>query len=94
MWIRFLFDFEHAFAERVGRVVVEHRHRLLPDDRAVIVFVVDEVNRAAGDFHAGIEHGLMNMVAVHAGAAKCWDERRVNVHNASGEVVWATVRVS
>ena len=87
MRVRFLLDFEHALAERVGRVVVEHGHRLLPDDRPVVVLVVDEVDRAAGDFHAGIEHGLMDAIAVHARAAERRNERRVNVHDAADEVV-------
>src|SRR3954463_7928448 len=45
--IGFLFNFEDSFAEGVGRVVVEDWHWLLPDDGAVVIFVVDEMHGAA-----------------------------------------------
>ena len=66
---------------------LKHRHRLLPNDRAVVVLVVDEVNRAACHFRPVVEHRLMNVVAVHPRAAEGGDQRRVDVEHAAGEVV-------
>ena len=85
--IRFLFYFEHSLAECVGGVVVEHGDRLLPDDGAVVVFVVDKVDRAAGDFHARVEDRLVNVIAVHAVAAKAGNQRRVNVDDSAGKIL-------
>ena len=84
--VGFLFGFEDALGERVGGVVVEDGDRLLPDDRAVVVFVVDEVDGAAGDLDAGVEDGLVDVMAVHAGAAEGGDQRGVDVDDAAGEV--------
>ena len=43
---------EDAGGEGLGRVVVEHRHGLLEDDRAGVVGGVGEVDGAAADLHA------------------------------------------
>ena len=86
MWVGFLLGFEDALGECVGGVVFEDGDRLLPDDWAVVVLVVDEVDGAAGDADAGVEHGLVDVVAVHAGAAEGGDQRGVDVDDAAGEV--------
>jgi len=42
---------EYAFGQRVFVVRIQHRHRLLYDDRPVIQFLVNDVNRATAHFH-------------------------------------------
>ena len=37
--------------------------------------------------HARVEHGLVHVMAVHAGAAERRDQRRVNVHHAADKIV-------
>src|SRR5262245_56165477 len=43
MRVRLLLRLKHASGERGDRVVVKHGHRLLPNDRPAVVFVVDEM---------------------------------------------------
>ena len=56
--------------KRIGRVIIKHRHRLLPDDWSTIVLVVNKVYRAAGYFHARIQHGFVNSIAIHSRSAE------------------------
>src|SRR3954451_24206317 len=87
MRVCFLLYFEHSLRQRVDGLVVEHGDWLLTNDGAVIVLVIDKVNGAAGYFYAGVQHSLMYAVAVHSVSAKRWNERRMNVYDAAGEVI-------
>ena len=42
----------NAFVQRLGRVVIEHRNGLLPDDRSGIHARIHEMDRASGHFYA------------------------------------------
>ena len=61
---------QHARRERLRRVAREHGHRPLRDDRAVIVALVHEVHRRAGDARAGGDHRRVHARAVHPASAE------------------------
>jgi len=63
----------------------QDRHLFLKDDRAMIVFVIDDMNRGAGHSRARSENGRMDAVAIEAMAmaAGFGDERRMHVQNAA-----------
>ena len=77
---------ENAVAQRVDGVVIVNRDGLLQNDRAVIVFVVDEVNGRAADLDAATERRVVNASTVVVFAAERRNQRRVNVQNAVREV--------
>src|SRR5258706_7943325 len=68
--------------EGFGRVVFEHGAGALEDDWAVVVFLINEMDGAAGDFAAMGEDGFVDALAIHSRAAECGEERGVNVHDA------------
>ncbi len=69
---------KHAGAERVLRIVVEHGHGGLRDDRAAVRAFIDEMDRAAADLDAIGENVAMRM---RAGEAR--QQRRVDVEDAA-----------
>src|SRR5262249_9791512 len=73
--IRLALGIENTGRESVRRVVVEDRNRSLQDDGAVVVLVVREVDRAAGDLRSVGQHRLVNVMAVIAVAAEGGDQR-------------------
>ena len=58
----------------------------LQDDRSVIVFVVYEMHRAAGDFFVSLQDGFVDMVSIVASTAIRWYQRRMDVHYAVFEI--------
>ena len=84
--VSFAFGLEDARGEKLGRVVFLDRHDALQDDWAVVVMVVDEMNRAAAHFGAVLEDGLVDAVAVHALAAEGGNQGGVDVGDAVLEV--------
>ena len=60
-WERLAFGGEDAGRQRLRAVVSEDRHGRLQEHPAVVVFVVDEMDRAARDGAASLEHGPMDM---------------------------------
>jgi hypothetical protein len=73
---------EHARAESLRRVVVQHGHGALRNDRPGIVLVADEVHAAAGHLRAAVEHRAVHAVAVHPRAAERGQQRRMDVDHA------------
>src|SRR2546427_12995551 len=71
-----------ARPQRLRRVAVEDRHRLLQDDRTGVRALVHEMNRAAADPDARLD-GL----ALGLPAGERRQERRVDVHDAPGEAL-------
>ena len=53
----------------------------------MVVGVVGKVDRAAGHFRSGIQHRLMDVVAIHALAAKGGDQRGVDIQDTMLKVV-------
>src|ERR1700688_4793780 len=51
--------FKDAPGQRPFIVAIEHGHSLLHDDRSMIKFLIDEMHRAAGDFHSVSESLLL-----------------------------------
>jgi hypothetical protein len=76
------FLLEDSGGECVGGVIVEDGAGALGDDGAGVVFVGAEVDGAAGDFAAGLEDGLVDVVAPHALSAEGREEGGVDVHHA------------
>ena len=71
-------------AARVSaRVVFQHGHGALLDDRAGVVVVIGEVDRAAADLHARLDHRLVDLRAIIALAAEGGDQRGVDVDHAA-----------
>ena len=68
--------------QRIGRVFLQHGAGALEDDGAVVVFLINEMDGAAGNFAAVGENSLVDASAVHPGAAECGEEGGVNVHDA------------
>ena len=50
---------QHARGQRLFGVVLEHGHRCLRDDGAVVEFGCDEVDRAAMNLHTGVKGAAM-----------------------------------
>ena len=72
----------HARAQRVGGVVLPHRHALGADHRAGVDALVDVVHGRGGLGHAGGEHVLDRVRAREVG-----QRRRVGVDDPAGEAV-------
>src|SRR5262249_48602021 len=56
---------KHSGRERFRRIVRQHFHGALRDDRPVIVLVIDQVDRTSGHIDPGLEYSLMDVVTVH-----------------------------
>ena len=69
--------FQNAGRKRLHRVVIQHRHRRLHDDRAGVQVLIHEMHRAAGDLDAVFER---LMLRIQAGKRR--QQRRMNVQNA------------
>jgi len=65
-----MLNLKDARGERFCVVIVMHIDGPLEHDRAVVVFLIDEMYRDTGDLHAGGEHSLMNMNPIHALSAE------------------------
>lgn len=66
--------------QRLGRVPILHRHRLLRDNRSGIHASIHEVYRTPRDLHSMIQRLLPRFQS-----GKRWQQRRMNVHNAALE---------
>ena len=73
-----------AGGEGVGGVAGEDGAGGLEDDVAGVVLFVDVVDGDAGGGVAGVEDGLVDVVAVHAFAAVAGEEGGVDVDDAAG----------
>ena len=69
-WICFVLCYEHACAQTVRRIALDHRDCPLQDNRAGVVLFIDQVNRAAANFRPIIQNGLMDMMAIHPASSK------------------------
>ena len=67
--------------ERFHRVVVQHRHRRLNQDRAGVQILVHEMHGAAGDLDA-----VLQRLVLRVEAGKGGQQRRMDVQNAAGEM--------
>ena len=81
--VGFAFLSKHAFGEVVRSVVVMHGAPTLEDNGPMIIFIVDDVNRASGFTIAGRQYGLMNMMPEHALSAMIRQEGGVDIQHAS-----------
>jgi hypothetical protein len=61
--IRDFFLFKDQRRQLIGGAEIGDGDRALQDDRALIVFVVGEVNGAAADFYASFNRRFVNMMA-------------------------------
>ena len=73
--------------ERVDRVVLEHRHRRLQDDRTVVELACHEVHGRAGDADAVLER-----LPLRVEAGKRRQQRRMDVEDAMRETRRAAAR--
>ena len=76
--IQSMLDIENTGSERLGGIVVAHRHRCLRDDRAGVGLRNDEVNRRTLDLHSRLER-----LAVRIETWERRQERRVDVEHAT-----------
>src|SRR2546422_9929556 len=79
-WIDAVLFLEYPRGKRFLCIVCKNRHRRLNDDRPLIAFLVDEVNRAAGETHPVFQRLSLN---VQAGKGR--QQGRVDIHDAVGE---------
>jgi hypothetical protein len=83
--IEAMFDTQDAGSER-GSIIVRHdRHGPLRDDAPLIITLVDVVHGGPRYAATGCEDGFVNARAVHAGAAECRQQRRMDVQHSSTE---------
>jgi len=78
-----VFDRPDPIGELGWGIVGVDRDRLLKDNGAVIVFLVDKVDGGACPMDAVVEHGAVDVHSIHALAAKGRKESGVNVCHAS-----------
>jgi len=71
---RFAFQCEHAALEGFRRIVREYVAGSLQDDWAVVVFIIDPVDRTSRNLDAEANRSLVNTQAVHSLAAERRDE--------------------
>ena len=81
--IESVFDLADTVGQFVGGVVGVHGHRLLQDHGPVVVLLVDEVDGDAGPVHAVLDHGAMDVHAIHAFPAEGGEESRVDIRHAA-----------
>ena len=65
-------------------VRVIHIHNLtnpLDNNRTVIIFIRTEMHSTSANLTPGFDDGFMNMMAIHAFAAKSGQQSRMNIHN-------------
>ena len=70
----------YSRVQRLGCVVLKHRHSLLRDDRSAVHSLVHKMDRAARDFHAVIERLLPRLKPGKSG-----QQRGMNVHHPIGK---------
>ena len=63
-------------------IALQHGNLDARDRLAVIVLLVDQVNRGSADWIAGGQHRFVDPAAIHAGPAMARQERRMDVENA------------
>jgi hypothetical protein len=78
-----MFLFEYASGEGVLVVGIEHGASFLDNDWAVVEFLVDEVDGAAGDFYSIGERLFLGFEARKSG-----QQRRMNVQNSARELLY------
>src|SRR6185437_15274282 len=81
------FGREDPRRQTLGGVVVENRHDTLRHDGTAIVFIVGEMNRAAGYLDAHLQGGAMDRQAMKTLATKSRNERGMNVQNAVEKII-------
>ncbi len=62
---------KYTSGELLGSVVVRDRNHALRNDRAVIVFVIDKVNRASADLCSASQDRFVNVMSVKAFPTEC-----------------------
>jgi hypothetical protein len=77
----FTFQSEHAALEGFRGIVREHVAGALKDDWAVVVFIVDPVDRTSRNLDAEVYRRFVNAQPVHALAAKRRYERGMDVQH-------------
>ena len=85
--ICFAFLLEDSRRQAIRRVIFQGIDCALKNDWPVIVLIVAEMDGAAGDFDAGGQHRLMNMMAVIPFAAESRDQGRMNIHHPALEII-------
>ena len=63
-------------AERLLRIVVQHRHRRLQNNRAGIQILVDKMHRAAADLDAMFQRLMLRVEAGERGQQRRMDIQR------------------
>src|SRR5665213_582992 len=76
---------KHSRRKRVLIIVVEDWYRPVRDRRAVIVLVVDKMNRGSTELCTGRQHRAMYSSTEHPGAAKYRQRTGVDIHDPSRE---------
>lgn len=74
---------EHSVRDRIGVVLEAYRYGALDQDRAVVVFVVDEVHGASGELHPRAADRFVNVMTVETLAAERREQGRMDVEDAS-----------
>ncbi len=67
--------------QRIGGVIFQHGADPLKDDRAGIVTLIDEMNRASAELATLVDYRLMHPPAEHSLAAEIRQQGRMNVHH-------------
>src|SRR6266850_57466 len=83
LWVSDFFLFEDTMGEGFGCVVFENGADALEDDGTIIVFLINEMDGATGDFAAVGEDGLVDVEAVHATSAEAGEEGGMNIDDAA-----------
>jgi hypothetical protein len=84
--VGFSFLNRHPCREPFRRILIQNRHDALEDDRAVVVFLVNEMDRAPTHLDAIGERGLMYPQSIKPFATEGGNERGVNVDDAAAIV--------
>lgn len=80
------FLLEDADRQGGGGVVIQHRNRLLQNDRPVVVLIINEMNRTTADFAAPGDDRRVDFFAVVTFAGEGRNQRRMNVHHPQREI--------
>ena len=76
------FLFKDTMGEDLGCVILKHGTGALQNNRAIVVFLINEMDGATGDLAAVGQDGLVNLSPVHSAPAEAGQKRGVNVDHA------------
>ena len=82
----FALKFQDSLLKYFCCIAWQYRASLLEYDRAMVVLVIDKMDRAATKFDAEVDCRLMNAKPVIALTRKCGDKRRMDINHAILEI--------